>query len=138
MIKIKAPFLTETVRRFVFWNALIFLAILILFNLFLFAVISFVLNESIDIRLKHEIENIVASLEITDSTITITDFSEFNEPDLSNITETPYFLQIYDQSGEVLINSKNIELYRPIPIDTQLNVDDYRFMDFFKYKILEN
>ncbi|MBT8393040.1 MAG: HAMP domain-containing histidine kinase [Ignavibacteria bacterium] len=130
MIKLKKPFLTDTVKRFVFWNALIFLAILILFNIFLFVVINFILHESIDIRLKHEIENVVASLEITDSAITIIDFSEFNEPDLSDITETPYFLQIYDESGEVLISSKNIELYRTIPIDTLFLVDDYTFLDF--------
>jgi signal transduction histidine kinase len=130
MIKIKTPFLTDTVRRFVFWNALIFLAILVLFNIFLLAVISFVLNESIDIRLKHEIENVVASLEITDSSISITDFSEFNEPDLSKLTETPYFLQIYTQSGEILISSRNVELYRSIPIDTLFEVSEYTFNDF--------
>jgi len=91
MIKRKTPFFTDTVKRFVLWNVLIFLAIIILFNLFLFIVISYVLHQSIDIRLKHEMENVIASLEITDSAITIIDFSEFNEPDLSEITETPYF-----------------------------------------------
>jgi signal transduction histidine kinase len=130
MIKLNAPFLTDTVRRFVFWNALIFLAILVLFNIFLFSVISFVLKESIDIRLKHEIENVVASLKITDSSISIIDFSEFNEPDLSEITETPYFLQIYTQSGEILISSRNVELYRSVPIDTLFEVSEYTFNDF--------
>ncbi len=127
MIKINTPFFTDTVKRFVFWNALIFLAIIILFNVFLFTIISYVLHDSTDIRLKHEIENVVASLEITDTIITIVDFSEFDEPDLSEITETPYFLQIYTHSGEILINSKNINFYQSIPIDTIIQNDDYIF-----------
>ncbi|MGB5528801.1 MAG: HAMP domain-containing sensor histidine kinase [Ignavibacteriaceae bacterium] len=130
MIKLKTPFFTDTVKRFVLWNVLIFLAIIILFNLFLFINISYVLHESIDIRLKHEMENVIASLEITDSVITIIDFSEFNEPDLSEITETSYFLQIYTHSGEILINSRNMNFYQPIPVDTTFQDDKYIFKGF--------
>lgn len=129
MINFKMPLLTDTVKRFVFWNTLIFLAILIFFNLFLIVLINFVLHESIDIRLKHEIEKVIATLEITDSTIIIKDFSELNEPDFLEVTETPYFLQLYSPSGEILIKSRNIELYRQIPIDTSFQPDTYSFMD---------
>jgi len=127
MIKSSRPFLTDTVRRFVLWNAIIFVAILLLFNLFLFSVTRYVLQESLDLRLKHEAEKIISSLEVTDSSINIIDFAEFNEQDFTRITETPYFLQIYNSLGEVLIKSKNVDSYKPIPIDTNITKADNIF-----------
>jgi signal transduction histidine kinase len=129
MNNMKKPFFTDTVRRFVFWNTIIFLAILILFNFFLIILINFVLHESIDIRIKHEIKNVIATLEVTDSTIVISDFSELNEPDFQGVTETPFFLQIYSPGGEMLISSKNIGLYEKIPIDTLYTDDNFTFND---------
>jgi signal transduction histidine kinase len=129
MTKKSTPFFTDTVKRFTAWNVLVFLLIILLFNIFLITVIGYTLNQSIDIRLKHEMENIIASLDISDSSITITDFSEFNEPDLSEITETPYFLQIYTPKGEVLITSKNLKYYKSIPTETEGDFSSFTFKD---------
>ncbi len=127
MTKKSTPFFTDTVKRFTIWNVLVFLLVILLFNIFLFTAISYTLQQSIDIRLKHEMENIIASLDISDSSITISDFSEFNEPDLVEITETPYFLQIYNTDGEVLITSKNLKYYKNIPIEADGNFPAYIF-----------
>jgi len=127
--KKSTPFFTETVKRFTIWNVLVFLLIIILLNIFLVTTIKYTLQQSIDIRLKHEMENVIASLDFSDSTITIIDYSEFNEPDLLEITETPYFLQIYTFDGEVLITSKNLKYYKYIPVETEGDFSSFTFKD---------
>ncbi|MCU0414836.1 MAG: HAMP domain-containing histidine kinase, partial [Ignavibacteriaceae bacterium] len=129
MNKLKLPYLTDTVKRFVFWNTSIFLAILILLNFFLFVLISFVLNENIDIRLKHEIERVISTIGVTDSTVVIKDYSELNEIDFQEITETPYFLQIFSNDGRILLSSRNLEFYKKIPIDISIADEDFTFND---------
>ena len=129
MTKKSAPFFTDTVKRFTIWNVVVFLLMILLLNIFLITTISYSLHQSIDIRLKHEMENIIAALDISDSSITITDFSEFSEPDLVDITETPYFLQIYTIDGEVLITSKNLKYYKNIPIQTEGDFPSFIFKD---------
>jgi signal transduction histidine kinase len=129
MINFKIPYLTDTVKRFVFWNTSIFLAILILLNFFLFVLISFVLNENIDIRLKHEIERVISTIDVTDSAAVIKDFSELNEIDFQEITESPYFLQIFSNDGRILLGSRNLEFYKKIPIDFSIADEDFTFND---------
>lgn len=129
MTRKSIPFFTDTVKRFTIWNVLVFLLIILLLNIFLIVTISFTLHQSIDIRLKHEMENIIASLDISDSSITITDFSEFSEPDLVDITETPYFLQIYTSDGEVLITSENLKYYKKIPLENENDFPSFIFKD---------
>ena len=127
MNKFKLNYLTDTVKRFVFWNTLIFLAILIFFNIFLFILISYVLNENIDIRLKHEIERVISTIDVTDSSVVVKNFSELNEIDFQEVTETPYFLQIYSPDGKVLLSSRNLQFYKDIPIETSVESDDFSF-----------
>ncbi len=129
MIKLPKPFLTETVKRFVLWNTLIFLAILIFFNLFLFILVSYVLNENIDIRLKHEIERVISTIDVNDSSVVVTNFAELNEIDFQEVTETPYFLQIYSPDGKVLLRSRNLQYYKDIPIETSVESDGFSFKD---------
>lgn len=130
MSKSRLPFFTDSIKRFTIWNVSLFLLILLLFNIFLIFIIQYVMHENIDNRLRHEIENVVASLQIDDSTITVIDFKEFNEPDLTQVTETPYFLQIYNSEGQVLIESRNISLYKTIPPETGKSYPKYFFKDF--------
>lgn len=129
MSKLKLPYLTDTVKRFVFWNTLIFFAILIFFNFFLFILISYVLNENIDIRLKHEIERVIATIDVTDSSVVIKSFAELNEIDFQKITETPYLLQIYSPDGKILLRSRNLQFYKDIPIETSVASDGFSFKD---------
>ena len=125
--ELKIPFLTPTLKRFIILNVFIFLIIIVVFNVLLFSVTRYVMHNSIDNRLEHEIEKVVSTLEIEDSSISIIDFSELNEPDFKDITKTPYFLQIYNLSGDILIQSDNIRLFEPLPIDTITDFRDYSF-----------
>ena len=63
MIKKSTPFFTDTVKRFTKWNVFVFLLIILLFNIFLIISLSYSLRQNIDIRLKHEMEKVIASLE---------------------------------------------------------------------------
>ncbi len=125
----RTPFFTDTVKRYTTWNVLVFLLIIILFNIFLIIAISYTLRQNIDIRLKHEMEKVVASLEITDSAITIIDFAEFKESDMVEMTETAFFLQIYSPEGEVLITSDNLKYYKEIPAETGTDYPSFFFKD---------
>lgn len=129
MNKLRFPYLTDTVKRFVFWNTLIFLAILIFFNVFLFILISYVLNQNLDIRLKHEIERVIATIDVTEHSVIVRNFAELNEIDFQEVTETPYFLQIYSPDGLNLLRSKNLQFYKKIPIETSVTSDEFSFKD---------
>jgi signal transduction histidine kinase len=114
-MNIKKAVSSSIVLRFTIWNVSIFLLILLMFNIFIIYTINYVLEHNLDIRLKHEAENILATLDINPPFITVADSAELNEPDLSEITENPYFLQIYDGSGEIIIHSRNTGSFKPIP-----------------------
>ncbi len=121
--------LTDTVKHLTLWNALLFIIILIVFNIILITLINYILHENIDARLKHEMENILKSFIVEGDSIIIVDFREFEERDLKEITDTPYFLQIYNKSGKIIITSDNIHLYQPIPFDQNFIPDDFYFED---------
>lgn len=121
--------LTDTVKRLTLWNALLFILILLVFNAVIITLINYILHENIDVRLKHEMENILNSFEVTGDSITIINYREFEERDLKEVTENPYFLQIYDERGRVLITSDNIQLYHQIPFNHNYIPEDFTFED---------
>lgn len=128
--KIKDFFtITNTVKRLTLANILLFLLILVIFNALAISLISYMLHQSLDARLQHEIENILVTLKIEKGIIEIIDYRELNEPDFKEITGNPYFLQIYDLSGNVLIKSDNILLYKPLPFNPDRIFSNYVFED---------
>lgn len=93
----------------------------------LISITRYVMNTTIDNRLRYEIGKIVSTLDIQDSTISLISFSELAEPDFKTITKTPYFLQLYNLSGDILISSDNLQNYKKIPIDTVTDYSNYSF-----------
>jgi signal transduction histidine kinase len=89
----------------------------------------YILHSGIDKRVRHEIEKIIASIEVADSTITIIDFKEINEPDFKTLDEESMFLQIYDLNGDVLISSDNIKDFLPIPLGMNYSENDFTSRD---------
>ncbi|MFO7446090.1 MAG: HAMP domain-containing sensor histidine kinase [Ignavibacteriaceae bacterium] len=126
---IKKLFVTDTIKRFTIANVILFLFILILFNILTISLTSFLLHQSLDARLEHEIENILITLTVENGRVEVIDYRELNEPDFKKLTGNPYFLQIYSQSGEIIIESDNIKLYHPLPINPEIFYSDYEFMD---------
>ena len=126
---IKKLFVTDTIKRFTIANVILFLFILILFNILTISLTSFLLHQSLDARLEHEIENILITLSVENAMVEVIDYRELNEPDFKKVTGNPYFLQIYNQSGEIIIESDNIKIYHPLPINPEIFYSDYEFMD---------
>ncbi len=125
--KSKMNFLTPSLKRFILLNVSIFLFIIVLFNILLISITNYVLHTNLDKRLLHEAEKVVAGLDVQDSSITILDFSELEEPDFQTITDNPYFLQIYNPTGEILISSGNIKHPIVIPVDIDSEFDNNTF-----------
>ena len=129
----KKPLFTETVKRFTLWNVGIFLLILIAFNIFIILITLLILNENLDVRLEHEADNIMKSFKLNNDTVTIIDKKEFEESDLNKITAHPFFLQVYSESGKILLKSSNINLFGALPLNSRRNFDDFLFEDINVY-----
>lgn len=126
-IKIHIPFISDTTKKLILNNVLITTLLLLILNFALVSILNYVLTENLDQRLKHEIENIKETISVTSSGIEIKSFQELNESDLTYVTEHPYFLQIYDLNGNVLLESKNLTLFSPIPKKVISTDDQYSF-----------
>jgi signal transduction histidine kinase len=111
-------------------NIVIFFLVLILFNILLISFVHYILHKNIDQRITHEIENISNTLSITPGSISIIDSSELKESDLFDLTENPYFLQIYDTAGTLLLQSHNLNLYKPLPLNLNNNFNQLIFKSF--------
>jgi len=125
----KIPFLTPTVKKFTLWNASLFLILILLLNVMFIFLAVYILHSGIDKRVSHEIDKVIATIEVDDSTITIIDFREINEADFKTLDEEAMFLQIYDLSGNVLISSDNLKNYLPIPPELNFSENDFTFSD---------
>ena len=110
-------FLTPTVKRFTTWNVLFFLILLLAINVMFIFIAVFILHSGIDKQLNHEIEKIIATLEIQGREIKIIDYSELDEPDFNSISDASLFLQIYNHNNQILISSNNLNEYQPIPLE---------------------
>ncbi len=133
-IKIKTPFISDTVKKLIINNVLITSLLLLILNLALVIILNYVLTENLDQRLKHEIEKILETISVTSEGVEIKSFRELNESDFNYLTDNPYFLQIYDLSGNILLQSKNVMLYKNIPIEIISLQEDY----LYKFIQVEN
>ena len=93
------------------------------------SVAVYILHSGIDKHLSHEIEKVIATIEVKDTVINIIDFSELNEKDFNTISENSFFLQIYDQDGNILISSNNLKKYGTIPIKLDVVDGDFSYED---------
>jgi len=125
----KIPFLTPTVKKFTLWNVSLFLILILLLNVMFIFLAVYILHSGIDKRVSHEIDKIIATIEVDDSTITIIDFKEINEPDFITLSEESMFLQIYDLNGNILISSDNLKDFLPIPTEMNFSENDFTFSD---------
>lgn len=127
----KKTLLTDSVKRLTLLNIFIFFVLLILFNVLLISFIYFIAHRNMDQRINHEIEKVVSTLEINDNNVAVKDSSELKESDFLELTESPYFLQIFDNDGNVIIESRNISLFKPLPFnltkDENLYFESYDF-----------
>ena len=92
--------LTNTTKRNILWLFLSLVSIYLIFNLFTYFELSYLLEDSIDSRLKHEMEHISSAVGFYNDSIIIKNMDEFQETDLREVTQTPFFLKIYNEKGK--------------------------------------
>lgn len=129
--KIKKPFLTDSVKRLTLLNIFIFFLLLILFNSLLVSFIYYIVHKNMDHRIQHELEKVKQTITIIDNQIVVTDSSELKESDFYNLTASPYFLQVFNDKNKILLTSRNISLYKPLPFN-QIKTNDF-FYESFDY-----
>jgi signal transduction histidine kinase len=142
----KILLLTPTVRKFTTWNVLFFLILILIVNVIFIFITVFILHSGIDKRISHEIDNVIATLEIKDTVINIVDFRELNEHSFNSVEDGSFFLQVYDLRGNILISSNNLKEYEVIPLfyDVEQNEIKYSDLDLGEdrlrmgYKSLQN
>ena len=127
-----------TLSATVLKNAVILAAVIttlyILFNIFSYTLLKYYLNANLDSKINHEIENIYNSIEYLQDSIIIVRPNEFNESDLTLLTEDPFFLQIYSTKGKILLQSKNIKLFTTIDLRYPSFFDEYFYEDYTSAK----
>jgi len=70
-------------------------------------------------------EKINQTISWSNNSITVKDSSELKESDFYELTENPYFLQIFDTNGKILLTSRNINLFKPLPFKQTIVADRY-------------
>lgn len=105
------------------------LLLLIVFNIIVYFELRHEADILMDTRLRHEIEHIYLSLTIENDTLKIIRPEEFRESDLASITDEPFFLQVFDKRGKILLSSDNIKYIGSMKLDAPFFSDKYLFKD---------
>ena len=92
-------------------------------------ILKYYLNDNLDSRLRHEIEHISGSFRYEKDSVLIIRPQEFEETDLTKLTEDSFFLQIYSTDGKLFIQSKNLIFIGKIPLTFPHISDKYFFDD---------
>ncbi len=92
-------------------------------------ILKYYLNDNLDSRLRHEIEHISGSFRYEKDSLLIIRPQEFEETDLTELTNDPFFLQIYSIDGKLYLQSKNLNFIGKIPFTFPHISDKYFFDD---------
>ncbi len=123
----RKPLFTETVRRIVLWDIIIFFLLFLTSNIFTIAITNKILTNNLDDRLTNEVETLLPSFQIQQDTIKFVGYSEIKEPDFTTINSGAFFLQVYDINNRLLLNSDNIRAFGSIPFNKPDISEGYKF-----------
>ncbi len=126
----KKPFISNTIRKIAFFNAAVMFGLYLTFTIFTLIILNYVLIDDLDTRLRHEIDHILHTVEITVDSLIINSTAELEEADFQKITETPFFLQIYNLEGVLYYRSNNLNEYEEILLGFPNNFSPYFFESF--------
>ncbi len=130
---LRIKFLNIELSKSVINNSLfisgIMVALYIVSIFFSLNILKYYLNDSLDSRLRHEIEHISSSFKYEKDSVLIIRQQEFEETDLTELTDDSFFLQIYSTDGKLFIQSKNSKFIDKIPLTFPQISDKYFFDD---------
>jgi len=79
-------------------------------------------------------EHISSAVGFYNDSIIIKNMDEFQETDLREVTQTPFFLKIYNKKGKLLFKSENVKKITDYQIDVpEAFENNYAFVDFLFY-----
>ncbi len=126
MSSTKLPILTKSTIRISAWISGVIIVLYLLFNFFTVLILDHQLEERLDHHLTHEIEHFMNAFYFEGDSFIMINPAEFRESDLVEITENPFFLQIYSESGKLYFRSENLNSHSPIPLESvDLSDDEY-------------
>jgi len=108
---IKIP---KSILRNTILTASVMIVLYVIIVVFSLNVFIYFLNDTLDSRLKHELEKVSTSFRIENDSLIITNPSEFSESDFLNNSESSFFLQIYSINKRTLLQSHNLSTFHPI------------------------
>ena len=125
--KIKKPIFTDTVKRIVLWNIVIFFLLFVTSNIFTIAITNKILTDNLDERLGNEVATLLDSFTIRQDSIKFLGYSEIKEPDFTTVNSGAFFLQIYSVKGNLLLKSDNLNKFNIIPFKVPKLNTQYKF-----------
>ncbi len=125
----KLPIITKSVKRNSIWVIISLMVVFLIFNFFIMLQLNSYFNDAIDTRLEHELEHIELSVIYEADSLKIVSPTEFEESDLTEVSESSFFLQIYNNTGDTLFISRNVNEYESIPIEFPSFSNKYYFQD---------
>ena len=125
----KKPLITKSVKK----NAAVFTVVLfigyLIFNFFTVIQINYYFIDNVDIRLKHEAEHILRYIVINEDAIVVLQSKEFDEFDLVHVSDNSFFLQVFGLKGDLIFQSKNLKIFKGMPIKIYESDDEFLFND---------
>lgn len=104
-----------TISKSVIKNSLLIASVMLVLYIasiiFSINILKYYLNENLDARIRHEIEHIASSVKYENNSFAIIRASEFDETDLTEVTDDSFLLQIYSNEGALFLQSKNLSAF---------------------------
>lgn len=105
-----------SVDKILIVNTISFLIFLIVFNIITVLTLKYFLVNNIETRLFHEMDRVKKTLYYNKGELKIVSEVELRERDFQELTIHPFFLQVYDTKGNVLLISNNLNMIDELPI----------------------
>ena len=129
MIKFFNINLTRSVIKNAAIYTLVLLVLYVCFNIYNYSLIKYYLNENLDLKISHEIDHIAYAIKFDKDSLIIVKESEFEEKDLAEISDDPFFLQVYNKQGKILFQSRNMKEFGLIDLQFPKFNEDLFFSD---------
>jgi len=125
--KQKKPWFTETVKRIVIWDIVIFFLLFVISNIFTIAITNKILDDNLDNEIKRKVDILDDLFVFEGDSIKFIGLSEINEPAFVSMSPNSLFLQVYDRKGKLFLKSENIKSLGVIPFDLKSHGTGFEF-----------
>lgn len=125
----KKPLITKSVKKNAALLTIVLFVGYLIFNFFTVLQINYFFIDNIDIRLKHEVEHIFSNIVINDESIVVLKGKEFEEFDMVHVTDNSFFLQVFNQQGNLIFQSENLKIFKGMPRKIYEFDDEFIFKD---------